>query len=132
VARFLPLQKYLILFVCLISLNLTGCFWLAVGGAGGVAGVLYYKGRVIKEVNVYYLKVHRATISSLKAMGLPIIKDEIKPDKVFVESKFLDDTPIWITIEPLTKYTSKIYIRVGLLGDRERSISILKKILKRL
>ncbi|WP_456324193.1 DUF3568 family protein [Desulfonauticus submarinus] len=112
----------------IISFHLYGCFYLAVGGAGGAAGAIYYKGRIIKTINVYHSTLHKATVRALKSMGLPIEKEKVRYNGSSIESKFLDETKIWIEIEAVSQHTSKIYIRVGLLGDEERSRMLLKKI----
>lgn len=112
----------------IISFQLYGCFFLVVGGAGGAAGAIYYKGRIIKTINVYHSTLHKATVRALKSMGLPIEKEKVRYNGSSIESKFLDETKIWIEIEAVSRHTSKIYIRVGLLGDEERSRMLLKKI----
>lgn len=124
--------KVKLLFLLVLTFGLSGCFWLLVGGAGGAGGAIYYKGRIVHTVNAYYTKVHKASLSALKGMGLPIYKDQLELNKSNIESSFLDDTKIWIEIEGISRHTSKIYIRVGLLGDEARSRELLKKILARL
>lgn len=128
-AKFFRFKLFLLL---VLSLNLSGCFWLVVGASGGAAGAVYYKGRIIHTVNAYYTNVHKASISTLKSMGLPIYKDKIELNSASIEASFLDNTKIWIEIEAVSRHTSKIYIRVGLLGDEVRSRDLLKKILARL
>ena len=39
----------------------SGCFWMAVGAAGGVAGAVYVKGKLKDEVNHDVTTVHKAT-----------------------------------------------------------------------
>ncbi|MDQ7031241.1 MAG: DUF3568 family protein [Desulfonauticus sp.] len=123
------LKVYQKLILFMLTLPLSGCVWLAVGGAGGLAGAIYYKGRLEQNVNVYYARLHQASLKTLKELGLPIEKETIKYNESSIESHYLDGTPIWIDIEAVSTHSSKIYIRVGWLGDETRSRDLLNKIL---
>ena len=72
--------------------------------------------------------VYNATLKGLKKLELPVLVDRKDKLTAKIESKFADGTNVWIDIESLTSRTTRIKIRVGVLGDQERSNEILNAI----
>ena len=61
-------------------------------------------------------------------MGLPVLKKKGDQLTASLESEFADGKHVWIDIEARDESSSQIGIRVGLLGDEQRSRRVLKAI----
>lgn len=108
----------------------TGCpaaVFLA-GGAGGAAGVAWTKGKLQEELKAPLSKVHKATISALKELELPIKEDRKDALTAEIRSQFADGKDVWIDIRSLAEASTRITIRVGLFGDESRSRRVLNAI----
>ena len=102
----------------------SGCFWMAVGAAGGVAGAVYVTGKLKDEVNNDVTTVHKATVAALAELELKVLED--KSDKVtaHVESEFSDSEHVWIDMESLWNSRTSLTIRVGVMGNEVRARKI--------
>lgn len=116
--------------VSLLSLLLfaSGCIALALGAAGGAAGVTYAKGKLTVKLDASVAQVHAATIMALEEQALPIHVDEHYRALAKLKSESADGKNIWINIDFVTATTSKITIRVGATGDHPRSLRLLDAI----
>ena len=113
--------------VIALVLQLYGCAVLVAGAAGG-GTVLWIKGKLQEEINASATQVHRATIAALRELELPILKNKKDKLTAVVDSRFADNKGVHITIKSLTASSSKISIRVGIVGNKGRSQKILKVI----
>jgi hypothetical protein len=118
--------------VLLVAGSLSGCVALAVGAAGGAAGAVYVKGRLVDNVNAPVTAVYNASRSMLNAKGLPIKDEKADVASAHLRSEYADGDDIRIEIEAVTSEVSKIKIRVGLTGDHNRSLDLLNGIKARL
>ena len=110
----------------------SGCLPLIIGAAAGAGGVIWVKGEIINELEKPLYKVHRASVSTLKKMKLPIKKD-VKDDlSAVLESELTDGRSVKIKMEYLTKKTTKISVRVGSFGNETKSREIFSKIVEQL
>ena len=102
----------------------SGCFWMAVGAVGGVAGAVYVMGKLKDEVNYDVPTVHKATVAALADLELKVL--EVKADKVtaHVESEFSDGEHVWIDMESLWNSRTSLTIRVGVTGNEVRARKI--------
>lgn len=123
-----PISRHVLalMLVCLIPAS-SGCtlLLLGAGAAGGIAGTVYVKGKLETELEAPVPKVQQAAVGSLKSLALPISKQ--KGDKLAaeVESKTADGKRVWIHVESISQSRSKVTIRVGYMGDENRSRRIL-------
>ncbi len=108
--------------------SVSGCVALAVGAAGGAAGVTYAKGKLTDRVDAPIAQVHAAAIMALEGRGLPIHDDELNGATAKVRSETADDKMIRIDIESITPGASKITIRVGVKGNHPRQVTLLDAI----
>ena len=122
----------LLLSVMLFALELAGCAALLVGGAAGAGSVVYVKGQLKEDMAASVPRVHDASISALKELSLPIIEDNHDKLSAKITSRFADGSDVWIEIESVTAESSKITIRVGVMGDEQKSRQILDGIHKHL
>jgi len=110
----------------------SGCFWMAVGAAGGVTGAVYVMGKLKDEVNYDVSTVHKATVAALTELDLKVLDD--KSDKVtaHVESEFSDGEHVWINLESLWGSRTSLTIRVGVTGNEVRARKIYEAIKRHL
>jgi hypothetical protein len=110
----------------------SGCLALLAGAAGGTAGTVYVMGWLEDDIHAPVPKVRRAAVAGLKGMSLPILVDKGDQLTAKIESEFSDQKRIWINIESKDDSISHISIRVGMIGDEQRSRRILKALRRHL
>ena len=119
-------QLSLILVLGLLPL-LTGCV-VAVAGAAGAGAMAYVSGELESTVDQDFSKTFAATQAGLKNLEFARISEE----KTAIDAKFIYrtalDKKVTVKLNRVTDKTTKISIRVGLVGDKPLSISILEKI----
>jgi len=124
-------KKLTVLLVAVLLLaNMSGCFALLVGAAGGAGTAGWLSGKLTQELNASFDKTIKATTSALDSLKLKITKTTTKDEVSQVISKYYDDRTIWIDIHKVSEKISRIEIRVGATGDHEASRKILDKIEK--
>ena len=114
------------------AITFAGCAALLVGGAAGAGSVVYVKGQLKENMTAPVAAVHNASISALKELNLPIIEDNKDKLSAKIKSKVANGDDVWIEIESVTAESSKITIRVGILGDQQKSRQILDGIRRHL
>ena len=102
----------------------SGCFWMAVGAAGGVAGAVYVMGKLKDEVNYNVSAVHKATVAALADLGLKLLEDKVDKLSAHVESEFSDGEHVWIDMESLSDSRTSLTIRVSITGNEVRARKI--------
>lgn len=118
-------SRVLGLVLCVVLASFcSGCFKMVVGASGGVAGVVYVKGKLKDEVNYDVSTVHKATVAALAELERKVLED--KSDKVtaHVESEFSDGEHVWIDLESLWGSRTSLTIRVGVTGNEVRAQKI--------
>ena len=105
-----------------------GCVAAAVGAAAGAGAVVYLKGNLEETMSHGTPEVYRATLAALNDLKVPVIKDEHDNVNATIESRFADNTTIWIWIDGISTTSSKLKIRVGTFGEENRSHLILEKV----
>lgn len=127
------LKIFLVLLsVMVFAIELAGCAALLLGGAAGAGSVVYIKGQLKQDMGASVPRVHDASISALKGLNLPIIEDNHDKLSAKIKSRFANGDDVWIEIESVTAESSKITIRVGILGDERKARQILDGIHKHL
>lgn len=116
----------------LLSFSLSGCLALVAGAGAGAAGVVYVKGKLEDEVQAPVPAVHEATVKALKDLNMPIVVDRADSLTGEVKSKLADGKDVTIELERETQKTTKVGIRVGMVGDEKQSLEILDQIKKHL
>ena len=116
--------------LAMMVVSTSGCFALVVGAAAGAGGVIWAKGSLVKELGAPIDRAHKAGVSALKKMELPVIVDRKDTLTAKLESKFADGTNVWIDMDSLTSKTTKVSVRVGAIGDQVRSQQIMDMIQK--
>ncbi len=125
------MQKFKLLSLALVvafSVFCSGCIPLLVGAAAGAGGIIWVKGKLKQEILEPLDVVHAAAVKGLQKMELPVIVDNKDQLTAKLESEFADRARVWIDLEALTDKSTRIEIRVGTLGDEQRSREILNSI----
>jgi len=112
-----------------------GCEVLILGGAGalvGAGGYHYYQGELKSELNCRFLDAWQISKKVITEMGYVIEEEKHKQTEGKIKASKLNDEPITISLKYLTSDRTEIGIRVGFFGDKDRSVSILERIQKRI
>ena len=112
------------------SLQLSGCFALFVGAAAGAGGMIWAKGKLVQDLNAPLDRAHRAAVAAFKRLELPANVDRKDKLSAKLESLYADGKHVWVDLDYVTKSTTRIEIRVGTLGDENRSREILNEIVR--
>ncbi len=110
----------------------SGCYAVVLGAAAGAGSVAYVKGRIEKNFDRPVKKVNAATLSALKGLDIFVISDELTTHESEIKGEYDDGKEVKIKIIALTEKSSKITIRVGVLGNEEKSLEVLNAVIKKL
>ena len=127
-------QKLTMLAILLITpVYLSGCVALLAAGAGA-GTVSYLEGVYSENVAVGMHTAYRACLASVPAAGYTLTSKQKSAQQSYVTAAtkttigLTHSTTIHITIDKLTKNSSKISIRFGTFGDRKQSMALMQKI----
>lgn len=115
------------LIICLGLLMNSGCAAVLVGG-GTVA---YLKGDLKSKEEVSFDKLWEATQNTIKELGYAVKTKEQRPKSAKIVALSNLDQNISITLKSKSAILTEISIRVGMIGNEERSLQILDEIRKR-
>lgn len=120
----------LLIFVVLLSLNLSGCVALLAGAAGGAGTAVWLSGKLSQEANASFEDTIKATKKALLSLRLKVKKETIEANVAQVMSSYTDGKTIWVDIHRISGSTSKIEVRVGVAADKDIARKILNRITK--
>ena len=106
---------------------LTGCV-VAVAGAAGAGAIAYVRGELETSLDQNYNKVVESTRTALKELEFNKISESKDALEATLIYRTALDKKVTIKLNKVTDKTTKIGIRIGLIGDESLSISILEKI----
>lgn len=113
----------------LILLNITGCFLLLAGAAGGTGTAMWLSGKLAQQFRASYDRTIRATENALRSLDLVIKKEARETNVTQFRSIYSDGKEIWIDIRRITENSTKVEVRVGTIsGDKAACEKILKRI----
>jgi hypothetical protein len=101
-----------------------GCAALVVGAGAGAAGVIWYKGKLQETVSYSVPRVHEAAKAGLGDLNINITEDRSDDLTSEVRGVLADGKKVWIDAESTGSSTTKLTIRVGMLGDKAFSLRI--------
>ena len=119
-------------FLSVLILSASGCIPLVIGAAAGVGGYAWMQGELAQDLSAATERVHRASSKAMRDLKIAVYEDTGDRISARIVAKFTDGTDVNIQINAKTEYQSVIKIRVGVLGDKEKSELILNAIKKRL
>jgi hypothetical protein len=123
----IKLMKRINIFALLVFyIFTTGCaaLWFGAGAAGGAAGVVWHKGRLEETVPATVPQVHRAAIAAMRELRIMITEQKSDSLTSKIRGELADGKNVWIDAESTGSSTTKISIRVGILGDKDFSMRI--------
>ncbi len=111
-----------------------GCAVLLVGaGAGAGAGaVAYVKGELQSTYAASLDRTWNATLVALKEMNITVQKEKKDSLGGDIEAVRADGTSVKIAVAPAGQGTTTVKIRIGILGDRDGSETINRRIAQHL
>ena len=119
----------LVILMCLISISLSGCFFLFAGAAGGAGTAVWLEGKLTQEFHASYERTIAATKRSLSSLRLDLVKETKEATVTQLKSKYSDGKEIWIDIRKISENSTKVEVRVGAVHpDKEAADKILKRI----
>ncbi len=126
-------MKRLVLFyllLCFLIMSQAGCIVVAagVGAAGGVAGYRYVKEKLEITYNQPYDTVRNAIVKSLERLKIVITEYKYDGLEGKIKGKTLSDTPVEIYFKRIGKESTFVTIKVGIFGDKAKSLSIKEEI----
>ena len=116
----------------IILLSAPGCVPLVIGAAAGVGGFAWVQGELVNDLQVPAERLHKAVSRAMRDLRLAVMEDKGDRLSAKVLAKYSDGTDVTISIAAKTEKVSTLKIRVGILGDKEKSELILNAIQKRL
>ena len=118
--------------LCVVmSALLCGCCLLQDSGAGlppPGPPVYWYEGKLEQTLEARLADVHTASIRALEDISLPVIEDRADRISAHVRSAYPDSEPVVIDLAALGEHYTRVTVRVGLAGDRERAGYVLSRI----
>ena len=120
----------LILVILPLVVSLSGCIAAAV--AAGATGVYYIKGAAEKTYPYDVEKVYNATLAALADADIQAYQKSADATVAKIEATLADGKRLIIDVETAATGMSKVRIRIGTFGDKDRSQFIFSKIDKRL
>lgn len=127
-------KNYFVLFVSLLFLvvTLSGCVPLIIGAAAGAGGVSYIKGSLERNFDKSVEDVHEACLAGLKDLELFITSDELNLHSATIKFEFESGKKGSIGMQAITELSSKLKIRIGIMGDQTKSQMIMNAIQRNL
>jgi hypothetical protein len=128
------LKKFMMLIVGgLLVINLSGCFALFAGVAGGAGTAAWLSGKLTQDFNSTYEDTVQAAKAAVRDLNLNSTKETVNTDVAQLRGTYSDGKEYWIDVRSVTPNTSKVEVRVGAVNpDKEAASAILKKIEARL
>lgn len=106
---------------------LSGCV-AVLAGAAGAGTVAWVEGRLDSTLNASLDDAERASGLAIKQLQFAMISEKKDALTADLKARTAEDKKIDIKVIRVTDKTSKIQIRVGLMGDEGQSLVILDKI----
>ncbi len=111
--------------LALAALSAAGCIWLAAGAAAGAAGAVYFQGRLTQTLGKDVAKCDAAAEKALADQKLTVLQNKVDAASAHLEAEYADNQRVWIDMESVGAGATKVTIRVGILGDKEREMALL-------
>jgi len=118
-----------LLLAAMLMMNLTGCFAIFAGVAGGAGTAVWLSGKLTQEFHASYQATIDATNSAIQGLNLKVVK-EIHEDTVTqIKGSYTNGSEMWIDIHKVGDNSTKVEVRVGgVTSNKEAAGIILKKI----
>ena len=115
----------------LLALASAGCGLILVAGgaaAGGLGVVAYLEGNLEAMDDVAFDKAWKAARAGLEELKYTITKEDKGPTSASLIAHGAKDERVEVRLSPTSAKTTKITVRVGMMGDKGKSQFILDTI----
>ena len=117
------------LLICVAGTS--GCVML-LGAAAGAGGYAWKRGSLEKKFDVPVKELHKAAVKGLQKLDIKPLEERSDNVSGRIVAEFADGKNLKISIEAITEKTSKLDIRVGVMGDKTKSEMVLNSLEKSL
>jgi hypothetical protein len=110
-----------------------GCAPLVFFGAGtaaGVAGYKYYEGALTVIYQAPFMETWDSSLQALNQMNLRVLKSPHDTTSGKITARQADGQPVTVSLKYKSAQETEVIIRVGHLGDKNRSMAIKEEIRK--
>ncbi len=118
------MRRYLAALVGLsLLVSLGGCVTTAVGGGPNVAvGTYSYFTRTLDVIyGIPLADIWPITLAAVESLQLRIDRQNVDGLGGSIEARRADGTPVQVQLKPVGERSTRINVRVGVLGDRAQS-----------
>ena len=127
----------LVALLCCFLIGLSGCSrkWAVIGAAAAAVGTtayFYVKGDLKRNYEAPMDKTWQAAVKSNEDLGLTTESKQNDAFNGVIKGKMADGKSFTVNVKRLGENLTEVGVRVGTLGDRERSEAIHDKILSNL
>ena len=130
---YLKLRQFILLTCLTVTVaTSSGCFALLLGAAAGAAGVVYVKGDLEKNFDEDMERLHKASVAALKSKDIFVISETVNLHDITILGEDEAGEKVNVMIKALTEKTSKVKVRVGVVGDEAKSLELMNAIEKKL
>lgn len=117
-------KRLLISVLLMFYLFQAGCAAFLVGAGVAGAGVVWHKGRLQETVNARVPAVYRAAKAGLRDLNINITEDRYDSLTAEVRGVLADGKKVWVDAKSVDPSSTKLTIRVGVLGDKTFSLRV--------
>ena len=114
----------------LFLMTTTGCIPLVIGAAAGAGGVAFVRGKLEKNIDENVVSIHKAALAACKKLNIMVTDDEVTQHSASVKGIYEDKEKLIIEAVAFTERASTIKIRIGIIGDEEKSYKVLNTMLE--
>ena len=115
--------------MCILLISMYGCFALVAGGVAGTGTAVWLSEKLTQQFNASYEQTIKATEKALNSLKLEIKKQSKEENVAQFRSEYTDGKEIWIDIRKITDTSTKVEVRVGVVGsDKTAAEKILSRI----
>ncbi|WP_404422016.1 DUF3568 family protein [Nibricoccus sp. IMCC34717] len=107
---------------------LGGCGAMAVGAGAGAGVVAYIRGELAGDVDAGLDRTLRAANRAVEQLKFAKVSEKSDALTGTIIARTADDTKVEIRVERVTDSTTKVRIRVGLIGDQAISMQVWERV----
>ena len=98
---------------------------MAAGAGAGAGGMKFVKDAAVQEFAQPVAAVHKASLAALKKLSLAVKEEKLDAFSSRISGSFADDKTLSLSADKVTDASTRLTVRVGPFGDRERAKSVL-------
>ena len=121
----------MLLILLTLAVAASGC-WIVLAGAAGATGVYYMNGVAEKSYPYAVEKTYDGVLAALKDGEITPYQKGFDATSGTIEATLADGKKLKIELKAMGDNVTRVRLRIGTFGDKDRSAEILAKIDKRL